>query len=121
MSKPVKLLLLLATLAPFAFFFLFFASVIYAISTLPPKEIESFLNDQAIIFVLINLLVTIFFGAIHVFYIVHAARNPNIPDMRVTWIISLVILGTLVMPFYWFHHIWREGAAKPVRGSLGLE
>jgi hypothetical protein len=120
MTKPVKILLLLATLSPFALVFLFIASFIYLINTLPPKEIEPFFNDHAIVVSLLNLLVTAFFGAIWVFYIVHAARNPNIPAMRVTWIIALVILGPWVMPFYWYHHIWREGVAKPVRGSLGL-
>jgi hypothetical protein len=68
------------------------------------------------------LLFTAFFTAVWIFFIVHAAQNPNLEltGMRTTWIVAIIILGAWVMPFYWFHHIWRDAVELPRSGVLGL-
>lgn len=86
----------------------------------PPALMESTVQSYYLVIALANVGFTIFFGLLHVFYIVHAARNPNLEAMRVTWIIGLVIFGFLVMPFYWFHHIWRDDTPTGRSGPLGI-
>jgi hypothetical protein len=42
--------------------------------------------------------------------------------MRTTWLITLVLLGPWIEPFYWFFHILRDGSPVTGRrpGPLGL-
>lgn len=120
MTKPINLLLLIGTLAPFAAFLIFFIWMLGVLLNLPPEQIETALQSYYLVITLANIGFTIVFGLLHVFYIVHAAKNPNLEAMRVTWIIGLVILGFFVMPFYWFHHIWRDDTPSGSSGPLGI-
>lgn len=122
-SKPVKILLGLATLSPFVFVVALFGSFFFIISNAPkqPREFEEFFSIYGAIFNLVCFLFTAVFSALWVFFIVHAARNPNLDTMRTTWLVVLIVLGGWAMPFYWFHYIWRDGKTEPrTGGPLGL-
>jgi heme/copper-type cytochrome/quinol oxidase subunit 3 len=43
-----------------------------------------------------------------VFYVRHATRNWNVPRRRRPWWAAALVLGALVvMPVYWWRHVWR--------------
>jgi hypothetical protein len=120
MKTSTKIALLLGGLAPFPFAILMFAGIFYLIQD-DPRNVMLFFNEHLLAVMIFNLFFTLFFGAVHIIYIILAARNPNLEAMRVTWIVALVILGALAMPFYWYYHIWRDDAPRPATGRLGLE
>lgn len=51
---------------------------------------------------LVNLGLTIF-------YIVHAIRtfDPK-NDMRIIWVVIILLIGIFANPVYWYLHIWRD-------------
>jgi hypothetical protein len=122
MKKSHKILLGLAAISPFVFAALFFGAFLELINTAPVTGFEEHFLQYAWIMNLSSSIFTLFYLGILVIYIVHAARNPNleVSGMRTTWLIALCVCGGWAMPFYWFHHIWRDGAPKYKSGPLGL-
>jgi len=122
MRKSVKILLLLAAVSPFIFGAVFFGFFLHLISTAPVHGAEEHFLRYAWILNLGSSLFTLYFLGILVVYVVHAARNRNLElnGMRTTWLIALCLLGPWVMPFYWFHYIWRDGVSMSKSGPLGL-
>ncbi|PYT01500.1 MAG: hypothetical protein DMF63_01230 [Acidobacteria bacterium] len=124
MKTWIKILLGLGALSPFVFTAAFVGFMIHLINTVPVEAFGEYLANStyAVIMNVACLLFTIFFTAILVIYIIHAARNPILEAnrMRTTWLISLCLLGAWVMPFYWFFYIWRDGVSNRSSGSLGL-
>lgn len=121
MKTSTKIILGLLGISPFPIIIAMFAGFFYIVQANPTaEEMNEFFKTNAIWIFLFNILGTLYFGAVHVIYIVLAARKPDLEAMRVTWIIALLVLGPFAMPFYWYHHIWHDGWEKPPRGSLGL-
>ena len=122
MSTSHKILLGLAALSPFVFAAAFFGFFIHLMMTAPIELFAKYISEHALIMNLACFLFTIYFTAILVIYIVHAARNPILETngMRTTWLISLCLLGAWVMPFYWFYYIWRDGMPSRRSGPLDL-
>jgi hypothetical protein len=47
-------------------------------------------------------------GGLLVYYFVHLAQARQVPDEeRLPWALLLVLGSVLVMPVYWFFHVWR--------------
>lgn len=122
MRTSVKILLGLATLSPFAFGAAFIACFFYLVKDAPVVGFEEYFQAYMPIFNLAGLLFTAYYVVILVIFIVHAANNPNLEatGMRTTWLVTISIFGPWVMPFYWFHHIWRDGTPFGETGPLGL-
>ncbi|HUR97306.1 MAG TPA: hypothetical protein VMZ26_04480 [Pyrinomonadaceae bacterium] len=122
MKLSSRILLGLATLSQFVGFVVFVAVFIYVISNAPADASLGYFQRFALIMNLCAGLFTAYCGAIFIIFMVHAARNPNLHSsgMRTTWLVSLAILGPWAMPFYWFHHIWRDGMPSRKTGPLGL-
>jgi EamA domain-containing membrane protein RarD len=50
-----------------------------------------------------------------VFYVVHAARSPAVPDhQRAVWIVVVCVANAFAMPVYWWLFVWREGEGERV-------
>lgn len=59
---------------------------------------------------LLNVLGIATFGLL-VGYHVYVVRDDMIPtNKKVLWIIALFVGNVFVMPFFWYHHIWRREA-----------
>ena len=123
MKTWVKILLGLATLSPFVFAIAFFTAAFRIFDSAPAQGVEEDLAQHMAIMNAAGLLFSLYFAVILVIFIVHAARNENVhaSGMRTTWILLLIILGPWAMPFYWFHHIWRESPPGRRSGPLGLQ
>ena len=122
MSKSVKILLGLATLTPFVFTAVVLWFFFQLFNAAPAERFEEYFSKYAVMMNIAWFLFTIFFTAILVIFIIHAARNQILETngMRTTWLISLCLLGAWVMPFYWFYYIWRDGVPRHRSGPLDL-
>jgi hypothetical protein len=123
MRTSYKILLLVAAVSPFAFVALLFGLFLHIINSAPVQGFEEYILSYASMLNLGSSVFTFFFVGILVIYIVHAARNLHLEanGMRTTWLIAICVLGPWVMPFYWFHYIWRDGASRSTKsGPLGL-
>ncbi len=108
MKLSVKILYGLLAFLPLATVIIFLGSFIYLIQT-NEKEFFDYLIDHPGIVTIFNLLILIpAYGPI-ILYIIHAARNPDLADRKPAWIILIVLLGGLAMPFYWYKFIWQDG------------
>lgn len=119
MKTPVKIVLGLGGIAPIPFFALMCGLFIYVIVRYENPGAQV-LMDNAVFINLFFLVFGLIFTAVQIIYIIHAAKNPNIEAMRVTWILCLILLGPFAMPFYWYHHIWPEGRHNPASQPLEL-
>jgi hypothetical protein len=111
MSKPLKVLLLLATLWPLIYigmFFVFFV-ILFAFTgrtqfhgTGPPPP--AFI----LIFILHFITMAWTLGLL-VFYIINVFNKEAIRDtMKILWVILLIFGGPISMPIYWYQYIWKE-------------
>jgi hypothetical protein len=112
MNMPAKLGLLAAAISPVPFTVLFIGSFIYLFKTIPPADFERVFLDYAVIANIIGLAASLFFTAVTVYFIAHVARNPNCKDRIPHWVILILITGPIGECIYWYHHIWRDGAAR---------
>ena len=123
MSKTLKIVLGVATLIqPLVLIGLiagFFSLVFYFVQEVRTPHDPGFKKLELVTLAL-NLVMIPYFGGLQLFYIVHAARNPNIDSMRVTWILGIVFLSVFVTPFYWYGQVWKDGVPREVSGPLGL-
>jgi hypothetical protein len=123
MSKSLKIILGIATLVQPLVLIGIFAAVLslffYFVQDIQTPHDPAFKRFELIILP-INLLMIVYFGGLQLFYIVHAARNPNVEYVRVSWILGIVFFSAFVTPFYWYGQIWKDGVPKIVSGPLGL-
>lgn len=96
-----------------------FAYFIYTVENLP-DNIDTYYDEHWLFILLFNLTMPVYFGALHIFYIVHAARNTKTGPMHTTWIVCIILFGVFAMPFYWYHYIWNEGRETGSSGPLQL-
>ena len=80
----------------------YFAFIVY------PDELLRPVVEYPLVILLINLILLVGTYGPVVFYMIHAARNPELADRKAVWIILIVILGCLAMPIYWLMFVWRD-------------
>jgi hypothetical protein len=57
----------------------------------------------------VNLLTGLLNLGLEIFYIVHAIKSIDPKsNMRVIWIIVLLMFGFIAFPIYWYLYIWKE-------------
>ncbi len=108
MSRPAKILLVLATVAPlvsYALITVVFVAVTLrfqaSTSTAPPPEVLLVMAAHGL-----NLLWVL--GLI-AFYIANVFKNPRIaPDYKALWAVVIFLGNVSAMPVYWYQYIWRE-------------
>jgi len=102
LSKSRRILLGILSIWPLVYIILF---IIYAMVI---SEITSS-NIPFIIMILLHILTILLSWALIIFYIVHALRTIKPPDdMRIIWVIILVVGNVIANPIYWYLRIWRE-------------
>jgi H+/Cl- antiporter ClcA len=110
MKTPAKIGLLAAAISPVPFTVLFVGAFFYVIKTTPPtRDLQDFI-DYVVIANVIGLAASLFFTAVTVYFIAHAARNPNCKDRIPHWVILILLTGPIGECIYWYHHIWRDSA-----------
>lgn len=102
-----KVLLGFLSVLPLVSAILFFGSFIYLYQT-NSNDFFEFVITRPELVTIFNVLFSFSAYGPFIFYIVHAARNPNLADRRVAWILLIVFLGFFVMPFYWYMFIWHD-------------
>ncbi len=73
----------------------------------------SFNPDYQGSFSLMNLNIVFIFSvlALEVVYCVDVIRSKRLSKYkRALWILLIFFMNLLIMPFYWYFHIWRTGA-----------
>lgn len=123
MTSNQKTLLGIASVLPlvgiiaYVGFFLFFIfqisnSTRYGSSFDPSPEM--FLSSFVGVFIILGL-VLIASIALMVIFIINATQNPLVSsDMKILWILLLVLAGTVTFPIYWYLYIRPDHTPPPV-------
>jgi hypothetical protein len=108
MSKPIKILIGLATCWPVIYLGVFFFAVF---STLPSTGAGGGAppGDLFSVILPLHLITMLWIVGLTVFYIVDVFRNRAVTDdKRVLWAVVLFMGNMISMPIYWYLYIWRE-------------
>ncbi len=124
MSRAGKIALAAATVWPFAYMIIFFASVfgmVFFFSSAGPeaagRQQEPPVGWFMALFAL-HFLTMLWVMGLMVFYIVDVFRNDRVEkDKKVLWAVVLFLGNMLAMPVYWYLYIWREPDALPGANS----
>ena len=73
----------------------------------------------------INYIIPIFsaffliYLALGIFYFVHILKNELLDmEKKILWIVVLIILNGLAMPFYWYVYVWKRSKEhQPVKAE----
>jgi len=105
MSTGAKLFLGILTILPF-FYIIAFIAIIIVMVTQIGGDTQS--GPPVALFIAHGFFMLLILGLI-VYYIIHALRNTRLPQTeRLLWVIIIFVGNMLVMPIYWFLHVWRE-------------
>jgi hypothetical protein len=111
MKKPLKLLLGIATLWPFAYLVLFFVAIFSTIFFVPGSEGQTGAPPLIALILPLHLLTMIAIMALMVFYIVNVFRNDRVEkDKKALWAVVLFMGNMIAMPIYWYLYIWKAEA-----------
>ncbi|HEY0379071.1 MAG TPA: hypothetical protein VGC87_19300 [Pyrinomonadaceae bacterium] len=118
MGKPAKVLLGVATVAPFVLTFLmmvvFFSTASSVFSSARSRGVmneDAFSSVFGAIFTLQILLWLLTVG-LTIFYIVNVFRNDRVvKDKKALWAVVIFMGSVFAMPVYWYLYIWREPEA----------
>lgn len=110
MSKPIKLILGLATLWPLVYMFIFMAFWFYMVLGIASQSEErtsaSIPTWFVAIFVMHGITMLVIF-ALLVIYIVNVFRNDRVAkDKKALWAVVLFLGNMIAMPIYWYLYIW---------------
>jgi hypothetical protein len=115
MQKTSKILLGVATVAPFVLMIVMFFVIFSMVSsTFPSARAGRFVsgNDFSSVFGAIftlQLLLWLLTVGLTIFYIVNVFRNDRVAkDKKALWAVVLFMGSLLAMPVYWYLYIWRE-------------
>jgi len=104
----MAIVVLVLTLAPWAYFVFFFAHFMAKLpmdpsAAAPPAEFFQAFNT---IFRLQLIIMASLIGLL-VFYIVHVFRTDRVPaDKKALWAVVLFLGHLLAMPVYWYLYMW---------------
>ena len=105
LSRSKKILLGILSIWPLVYFMLFFIFVI-AISMLAHDKHD---NMWILIIIPFHMLTGLINLELIIFYILHAIRTIKpTDDMRIIWVILILLGSVLANPIYWYLHIWKE-------------
>ena len=118
LSKPSKILVLVATFAPPVYMIAFFAS--FFLSFGKPGN-ASPIFDNFGLFMAIHLCVMLLTFALLAFYIVFLFKTERVkPEQKVLWAVVLFFGGPIAMPIFWFVHVWpstHESSNETIGGA----
>ena len=100
LSKSKKILLGILSIWPIVYMVLFFVFIFVI-----------FMHSNVPIYVIFPLhILTGFLNlGLTVFYVVHAIKHIDPKnDMRVIWIVILIVASIIANPIYWYLYIWKE-------------
>ncbi len=61
------------------------------------------------VILIMHLLTIIDIMGLTIYYILHAVKNESLEqDMRIVWIVLILLGNMIAMPIYWYLNIWRE-------------
>jgi hypothetical protein len=49
----------------------------------------------------------IFHGLLVLFFVSFVVQNPRIEEERILWVLGLLVAAPLMLPIYWWKHIWK--------------
>ena len=99
--KYIKIILLLATLWPLIYFLIFAQSVFELMSNSTSGFDYSLFTFHAI-------TVTLLVGLIICYSICLYLNKVVDGNSKMLWLIGFIMLSGIVMPFYWWKHIWNN-------------
>lgn len=114
MKLPKWAKILIGFLSFLPFFLVIAAFGIAVISIIAQATSEEPLNIFALLAYLQYVLPVMlgylgFYLTFGIFYLVHIILNKALDtEKKVLWIIIILTLNALSMPFYWYIHIWKE-------------
>ncbi|HYE74548.1 MAG TPA: hypothetical protein VEF04_14510 [Blastocatellia bacterium] len=110
MNKPIKLLLGIATLLPFAYvIFLFISLFLHFTSLIFRIPQGSIFVDWFDTMFIVHLGAMLWIMVLTVIYMVHIVKNPVLKnEMKAIWAVAVFMVNVFAMPFYWYLNIWRE-------------
>jgi len=111
LSKPVAVLVLLATLLPVAHIAFFLVTVVSAVlGGLRGEQGETWFK---VLFVL-HALCILWIWALLAFYLVFLFKSDTIPkDQKVLWAVVLFFANVLAMPIFWYLFVWPRPTVQP--------
>lgn len=114
LSKSKKIMLGLLSIWPVVYI-LIFMILIFSISAFGPFSFSSHNNSSLIVFIpimIVHVLTIVCCIGLMIYYIIHAVRSAKLTqEMKIVWILLLVLCYTIVSPIYWYFNIWKEQTA----------
>lgn len=109
-SRPVALLLGIASLWPPVYFVIFFTFLILTFVGMESKSAHVAAGFPIAfgIFFVAHLLTMLMMMGLLIAFIVHAFKTDLIPqDKKVLWVVILFFGGLVACPIYWYLYVWR--------------
>lgn len=104
LSKPISILVLLATLAPLAYFVFFFGMIGFFVLSAADRGPEPDLFK--VIFIL-HMLCIVWIWGLMAFYLIYLFKSSSVPkDQKVLWAVVLFIANVMAMPVFWWLYVW---------------
>jgi hypothetical protein len=114
MTKNGKILLGLATIWPLVYLAIFITAIfsIALIYNINGARGE-FISDPPLLaiglIIIIHLMTAFGIIGLVIFYILNIVKNDSVSqNKKAPWLIGLFFASVIVMPIYWYLHIWRD-------------
>jgi len=106
LNKPLKILILILTLAPPIYMGLFFFFIFSSVMRKPTKNDLIFAHFQ--LFFITHGIVMLLMVALMVFYVVYLFRTDKVDQQKkVLWAIALFMGAPIAMPIFWYLYVWK--------------
>ena len=113
-SKPIAVLVLLASLLPVAYLVFFLAAFAAALLSGPGGDGPV---PFRVLFVLHALCIVWIWGLL-AFYLAFLFKSPAVPkDQKVLWAVVLFLMNALAMPVFWYLYVWPQAAGPVPEGK----
>lgn len=108
MSKSKKLFYIIVPLVNLVYLICVIIFVFYLVAVLIPyNRVEH--HTLLHIFVPIQIVFGIVNFAFFVLYLIHVIKNDKMTkQQKVVWVLLIYFINVFVIPFYWYHYIWKE-------------
>lgn len=111
LSKPIAVIVLIATLVPFAHVAFFMVTFVTAM--LGGLEGERGVNWIRLLFVF-HALCILWIWSLIAFYVVFLFKSAAVPnDQKALWALVLFFANVLAMPLFWYLYIWQRSPKSP--------
>ena len=111
LSRPIAILVLLATFVPIVYMIGFAATVFMAfLGTFDGNDDKS----QFRILLLLHFLCIIWVWSLIAVYLVFLFKSKAVPkDQKALWAVVLLMTNMMAMPVFWYLYIWPSTKAPP--------